>query len=56
MALGHVRALDDDAVGVQQVLREVRGAAATEASPQTGDGGGVSYAGLVLDLDRRPAR
>src|SRR5690606_11206183 len=28
------------------------GAAAPEAGPQTGDGGGVSYAGLVLDLDR----
>src|SRR5205809_307164 len=27
-------------------------AAAAEAGPQTGDGGGVSYPRLVLDLDR----
>ena len=27
-------------------------AAAAEAGPQTGDGGGVSNTGLVLDLDR----
>ncbi len=52
VALGHVRALDQDAVGVLQVLLEVGRAAAAEASPQTGDGGGVSYPGLVLDLDR----
>ena len=52
MRLGHVRALDDDAVGVGQVLLESGGAAAAERSPQTGDGGGVSNAGLVLDLDR----
>src|SRR5438270_148317 len=51
VALGHVRALDDDAVGVLQVLLEGGGAASTERCPQTGDGGGVSYAGLVLDLD-----
>ena len=52
VALGHVRAHDHDAVGVLQILLERRGAAATEGCPQTGDGGGVSYAGLVLDLDR----
>ena len=51
MALGHVRALDHDAVGVLQVLLEGGGAAPAERGPQTGDGGGVSYAGLVLDLD-----
>src|SRR6476660_8175288 len=50
MALGHVRALDDDAVRVLQVLQERRGAAATERGPQTGDGGAVSYPRLVLDL------
>ena len=50
MALGHVRAHDHDAVGVGQVLLEGGGAAPTERCPQTGDGGGVSYAGLVLDL------
>ena len=31
-------------------------AASTERRPQTGDGGGVSYAGLVLDLDRAERR
>src|SRR5258705_13432656 len=46
------RALDQDAVGVGQVLLERGRAAAAEASPQTGDGGGVSYPRLVLDLDR----
>ena len=39
-----------------EVLLEVRGAAATERGPQTGDRGGVSNAGLVLDLDRAHAR
>src|SRR5690606_17074244 len=33
-----------------------RGAAAAERGPQTGDRGGVSYAGLVLDLDRAQGR
>ena len=56
MALGHVRALDDDAVSVLQVLLEGRGSAASERGPQTGDSGAVSNTGLVLDLhdsDRR---
>ena len=52
VALGHVRTADDDAVGVNQIARKRGGPAATEASPQTGDGGGVSYPRLVLDLDR----
>ena len=52
MALGHVRAHDHDAVAVLQILLEGRGAAATERCPQTGHGGGVSYARLVLDLHR----
>src|SRR4028119_740084 len=56
VALGHVGALDDDAVAVLQVLQEVRGSATTERGPQTGDGGAVSYAGLVLDLDRAQGR
>ena len=51
VGLGHVGALDDDAVSVGQVLEEPGGAAAPEAGPQTGDGGGVSNARLVLDLD-----
>src|SRR6185437_802632 len=52
MALGHVGAFDDDAVAIGKVLLEVAGAAATERGPQTGDGGAVSYARLVLDLHR----
>src|SRR5205823_2943196 len=51
MALGHVGSLDDDAVGVLEILLESGRAASTERRPQTGDGGAVSYAGLVLDLD-----
>src|SRR6185436_16230764 len=54
--LGHVRAHDQDAVGVLQVLQERGGAAAPERGPQTGDGGGVSYARLVLDRDRAGRR
>src|SRR5262249_22449584 len=49
-------ALDQDAVGVLQVLLEGGRAAAAKARPQTGDGGGVSNAGLVLDLDRAERR
>src|SRR5919206_453738 len=54
--LGHVRAHDQDAVGVLQVLLERRGATAAERGPQTGDRGGVSYAGLVLDRHRAERR
>ena len=50
MRLRHRVALDDDAVSVLEGLLVVGGAAAPERCPQTGDGGGVSYAGLVLDL------
>ena len=50
VTFGHVGALDDDAVGVLQVLQEARGAATAERGPQTGDGGAVSNTGLVLDL------
>src|SRR3712207_7064031 len=56
MGLHQRRALDPDAVGVLEVLLEVGGAAAPERGPQTGDRGGVSYAGLVLDLDRAERR
>ena len=52
MALGHVGALDDDAVGIGHVLQGLRRAAAPERGSQTGNRGGVSNAGLVLDLDR----
>src|SRR5205807_81413 len=48
--LGHRRALNEHAVGVLEGLLEVGGAAAPERCPQTGDGRGVSYARLVLDL------
>ena len=39
-----------------EVLLEGGGAAAAERGPQTGDRGGVSYAGLVLDLHRAERR
>src|SRR6266702_4795141 len=52
MAFGHVRALDQDAISVLQVLLEGGRAAPAKARSQTGNGGGVSYPGLVLDLDR----
>ena len=51
MALRHVRALNDDAVGVLQILLERGGAASSERCPQTGDRGGVSNTGLIFDLD-----
>jgi hypothetical protein len=52
VGLGHVGTLDDDDVGVDQVLLEAGRAATAERGPQTGDGRAVSDAGLVLDLDR----
>ncbi len=52
MALGHVGAFDDDAIAIGKVLLEVGGAAATERGSQTGNGGAVSYARLILDLHR----
>src|SRR5438270_19129 len=51
VVLGHVRAHDHDAVGVLEILLEVRRTASSERGPQTGDRGAMSYAGLVLDLD-----
>jgi hypothetical protein len=51
VVLGHVRAHDHDAVGVLEVLLEVRRTATPERGPQTGNRGAVSYACLVLDLD-----
>src|SRR5579871_984284 len=56
VVLGHVRAHDHDAVGVLQVLLEVRGPASSERGAQTGHRGAVSYAGLVLDLDDAETR
>ena len=50
MGFSHVGADDHDAIAVGQVLLEVGGTTPTERGPQTGDRGGVSYAGLVLDL------
>src|SRR5439155_499053 len=51
VVLGHVRAHDQDAVRVLQVLLEGRRTASAERGPQTGDRGAVSYARLVPDLD-----
>ncbi len=50
MILGHIRTLDQNAIGVLQILEEHRRATPTEAGPQTGDRGGVSNPGLVFDL------
>src|SRR5699024_11456976 len=50
--LGHGGPLDDDEVSVGEVLLGLCGAATTERGSQTGNRGGVSYAALVLDLDR----
>ena len=50
VALGHVGTLDDDTVRVGHVLEGLGGAAAPERGSQTGNRGGVSNPGLVLDL------
>src|ERR671920_42694 len=52
VTLGHVRTLDDDAVGVREVFLEVGRATTAERGTQTGHRGGVLYPRLVLDLDR----
>ena len=51
VTLRHVRALDEDGVGVDQAAGKRGGRSATQSHPQTGDAGGVSYAGLVFDGD-----
>ena len=51
MRFGHVRAHDQDGIGVGEVLLEGGRPASSEACPQTGDGGAMSYTGLVLDRD-----
>ena len=49
--LGHVRAHDQDAIAIGQVLLVVGGRTAAERGAQTGHRGGVSSSGLVLDRD-----
>ena len=56
VALGHVRAHDEDAVGVLQVQRERGGPAAAIRSAQTGHGRAVSYPGLVFEETTPRAR
>ncbi len=51
VTLRHVGALDHDAIGQLQVPRVGGRGAASQPGPQTGDAGGVSYPGLVLDRD-----
>ena len=51
MALGHVRAHDEDGVGMDEIPGKGRGTAASERDPQTGDRGGVSDPGLVFHVD-----
>src|SRR3954447_5692873 len=50
--LGHVRAHDQDVVGVLQVLLERGRAATPERDPQTGNRRAMSYPRLVLDRHR----
>src|SRR5699024_12528905 len=52
MAFGHIGPLDDDAICVRHVLQGLGGPATTKGSSQTGNCGGVSNTGLVLDLYR----
>src|SRR5438094_9708860 len=51
MALRHVRAHDDEAIGVLEIARIQGRRAATEPCPQTGDARAVSYPGLILNGD-----
>ena len=57
VALGHVRAHDQDASAMLQVHLAGRGPAAAERGAQTGHGRAVSDPGLVLEPDdaRAPA-
>src|SRR5207247_6905405 len=55
VSFSHVAAHDQDGVGVGEVLLKRGGSASSEAGPQTGDGGAMSYAGLVLDRDNPQA-
>jgi hypothetical protein len=55
--LGHVRADHEDDFGVLEFTNAVGHCARTEAGRQTGDRGGVSCSGTVIDivgLDHRP--
>src|SRR6202521_2621549 len=54
VVLCHVAAHDQDGIGVGKVLLEGGRPTPSEACPQTGDGGAMSYPGLVFD--RRPAQ
>ena len=51
VGLGHVRAHEQDAVAVGEVLLVGGGRAAAERGAQTGHRGAMSYPGLVLDRD-----
>ena len=51
MGFGHVRAHEQDAIAVGQVLLIGGGRAAAERSAQTGHRSAMSYPGLVLDRD-----
>ena len=56
VALRHIRALNDDAVGVLQVLLKSGGAPSAKRGPQTGDRRGVSNTGLIFDLNNSERR
>ena len=51
MVFSHIRAHDDDAVTLAEILQKGGCSAAAESGAQTGHGGGVSYPGLIFDRD-----
>src|SRR5439155_7064253 len=51
MVFRHVAAHDQDRVRVGQILLKGGRPTSAKACPQTGDGGAMSYSGLVLDRD-----
>ena len=53
--LGHVRAHDQDAVGVLQVLLERGGAAAPERGPQTGDRASECHMRAWFSIETAPS-
>ena len=52
MILCRVRAYCQDAIGIGNVIPMVGHGAPTECFRQTGDGGGMSYTGVVLSINQ----
>ena len=49
MGFGHIAPHNQDAVAIDEILRESSGTATTNSGTQTGYSRAVSYTGLVLD-------